>query len=91
MSTKPAAADGPEDTGLVTAQLLMTTSQMHQLTNLAGQLNLDVADVVNTALSLLGWALEEQAAGRIVGSIDETHGTYKELDFTSPRPAQSLN
>ena len=83
---------GPsDDSDLVMAQMLMTNVQMHQLNQMAQQLKLDTADTVNTALSLLGWAMAEQARGRIVGSIDEASGTYLELDFSSPRSAQSLN
>jgi hypothetical protein len=44
-------------------------------------------DLVNTALSLLQWAVDEVKAGRIVASIDESTGRYKQLELPAFRIA----
>jgi hypothetical protein len=36
---------------------------------------------VNTAISLLSWAMQERRRGRIIGSVDEIGGNYKEVSF----------
>jgi len=36
-------------------------------------------DLFNNALTLLAWALNERKKGNIVVSLNEEHGTYKEL------------
>lgn len=38
-------------------------------------------EFVNAALTLLKWAIKERRAGRVIGSIDETRNSYKELEM----------
>ena len=35
-------------------------------------------DLLNNALTLLEWAIEERGKGRIIASLDETNKSYKE-------------
>jgi hypothetical protein len=36
-------------------------------------------DILNNALTLLTWAIEEEENGKRIGSIDEEHKMYKEV------------
>ena len=36
-------------------------------------------ELFNSALTLFGWALYERKAGRVIASMDEEEGKYKEL------------
>ncbi len=36
-------------------------------------------DLLNVALTFLGWAAEEKSKGRIIASVDEASMKYKEL------------
>lgn len=36
-------------------------------------------DLVNTALAMMQWAVDEVKSGRAIASIDEANGRYKEL------------
>lgn len=38
-------------------------------------------DLFNYALTLLKWALEEEEKGRIIASIDEEAGKYKQIEI----------
>jgi hypothetical protein len=39
------------------------------------------AELFNHGLSLLNWAINEREKGRIIASMDEEKGTYKELEI----------
>lgn len=38
-------------------------------------------EFVNSALTLLKWAIKERRAGRIIASVDENRNVYKELEM----------
>jgi Arc/MetJ family transcription regulator len=38
-------------------------------------------DFINSALTLLKWAMRERRAGRIIASIDEDKDVYKEIEM----------
>lgn len=38
-------------------------------------------EFVNSALTLLKWAINQRRAGRIIGSIDERKDSYRELEM----------
>ena len=38
-------------------------------------------EILNTALTLLKWAVSEQLAGRLIASIDERNNVYKTLSM----------
>ena len=46
-------------------------------------------DLVNTALSLLQWAVDEVKTGRIVASVDEKNMRYKQIDLPAFKLAAS--
>lgn len=39
------------------------------------------AQLINYALTLLNWCVQERRKGRIIASMDESAGTYKELEI----------
>lgn len=39
------------------------------------------AELFNHGLSLLNWVIKEREKGRIIASMDEENGTYKELEI----------
>jgi hypothetical protein len=43
-----------------------------------GQLRSD-RELLDTALTVLEWAVNQRAAGRVVGSVDEATGRFREL------------
>lgn len=47
-------------------------------------------DMFNNALTLLDWAIDQRAKGRIVASMDETNETYKELVMPALQHAADL-
>lgn len=46
-------------------------------------------DLMNTALSLLQWAVDEVKGGRIIASVDEASMRYKQLDLPAFKIAAS--
>lgn len=38
-------------------------------------------DLINSALTLLAWAVAERKSGRIIASVDEKNGKYKEIQM----------
>lgn len=38
-------------------------------------------EIFNAALTLLQWAVRQRKAGRIIASLDESEGNYKELEM----------
>ncbi len=47
-------------------------------------------DLFNNALTLLHWAIEQLAQGRLVASVDEGHENYRELQMPALQHAASL-
>ena len=52
---------------------------MDELTELGGFSS--KKDLFNNVLTILGWALKEAAKGRMIASVDEAGGSYKELQM----------
>lgn len=52
---------------------------VEEVTELVQETGLTVAELFNTALSLLKWAAIERKKGRIICSVDETSYKYKEI------------
>lgn len=42
---------------------------------------LELKDLLNNALTLLKWVIEERGAGRKIGSLDQAKKTFRELEL----------
>jgi predicted DNA-binding protein len=62
-------------------QFEMPKENSDRLEELAKQVGVTKKEIINNALTLLDWAIEEVKAGRIIASVDEEEKRYKELLF----------
>ena len=60
-------------------QFEMPQAYADKLEDLARQAGVAKKDIINNALTVLEWAIEEVEAGRIIASVDETNDRYREL------------
>jgi hypothetical protein len=61
-------------------QFELTEGQLKELERLMERSGVRTKkDLLNNALTILEWALNEKGAGRIIASVDEEHDRYKEL------------
>lgn len=60
-------------------QFEMPESNADRLDELAKQAGVAKKDIINNALTILEWAIEEVQAGRSIASIDESNDRYREL------------
>lgn len=73
-------------------QLELNAERLAELEHLMSECGIRTrAELINTALSVLEWAIEERKTGRIIASVDEANMRYKELmipAFSAVRAAQ---
>lgn len=65
---------------LIRTQFEVSEEKLRELETL--MLDIDIhtkKDLINSALTLLEWAVQERKRGRIITSMDEDSGRYKEL------------
>lgn len=63
--------------------LKIVEGETQSLDDLRSRLDVSYEDLFNDALSLLCWAARQREQERLVASIDEVSGTYRELRMTS--------
>lgn len=59
-----------------TEQGIEELRKLMEVTNVATR-----KDLFNNAITLLEWAVKERGRGKIIASIDEENGRYKELEM----------
>lgn len=65
---------------MIRIQLDLPESRVEELDGLMREAHITTRkDLFNSALTLLAWALSERNKGRIIASLDESSGGYKEL------------
>ena len=65
---------------MIRIQLDLPESRVKELDGLMREAHIRTRkDLFNSALTLLAWALNERNQGRIIASLDERSGGYKEL------------
>ena len=65
---------------MVRIQLELPEDKVRELNELMEEAAITTRkDLFNTALSLLDWVVSERKQGRIITSLDEESGNYKEL------------
>jgi hypothetical protein len=73
-------------------QLELSAERVTELERLMAECDIHTrVDLINTAICVLEWAIEERKNGRIIASVDETNMRYKELmipAFSAVRAAQ---
>lgn len=73
-------------------QLELSAERIAELDHLMSECDIRTrVELINTALSVLEWAIEERKSGRIIASVDEANMRYKELmipAFSAARAAQ---
>lgn len=63
-------------------QFEVPEDQVRKIDNLVNKLGLKTrVNLFNTALTLFMWAVRERESGRIIASVDEKAGQYKELEM----------
>ena len=63
-------------------QIEVTEESLTQLDALREEAGLEsMKDLVNNALTLLGWAVTEAKKGRLIASVDEQAQSFKELSM----------
>jgi hypothetical protein len=61
-------------------QLDFTADRIAELSRLMEECGIKTrVDLINTALTVLEWAISERKTGRIIASVDESNMRYKEL------------
>lgn len=61
-------------------QVEMSDQKLEELDELMREADIRTRkDLINRALSLLKWYMGEKAENRIIASVDEKNGNYKEL------------
>jgi hypothetical protein len=61
-------------------QYEVTEQQLEKLKSLMGESGVKTQrDLINHALSLLRWAMDEIKSGHTIASMDKEHKTYKEI------------
>jgi hypothetical protein len=80
----------PQDSRRV--QLELSAERLTELDRLMAECDIRTrVELINTALNVLEWAIEERKSGRIIASVDEANMRYKELmipAFSAVRAAQ---
>ena len=77
-------------------QFEMPQANADRLDQLAKQAGVAKKDIINNALTLLEWAIDEVQAGRIIASVDLREDRYRELvlpllrDFASARDSAEV-
>ena len=75
-------------------QFEMPQANADRLEQLARESGVTKKDIINNALTLLEWAIDEVKEGRVIASIDSQENRYKELvlpllrDFAAKREAK---
>lgn len=63
-------------------QFLVTDEMAEKLDGLVQEMDLKTrTQLLNTAITLLDWAVRERKAGNIIASVDEKKGKIKEIDM----------
>lgn len=64
----------------VRIQIELPSSRVKELEDLMKEAGVATKkDLLNYALTILEWAIDEQKKGRVIGSLNEEGKTYKEL------------
>ena len=65
---------------MIRIQLEFPEEKVAQLEELMNELDVSTKkELINNALTLLVWAVRERKAGRLIASVNEMQGKYKEL------------
>jgi hypothetical protein len=63
-------------------QFELSEKRIEELDSLVEQTGLKTrVQLINTAITLFEWAVREREAGRIIASMDEGQGRYKEIEM----------
>jgi len=62
-------------------QMNLTSIQADLLQEIQEQCHLNKTEVVENALMLLGWAVNEKRDGRTIASVDERRRVFKEISL----------
>jgi len=60
-------------------QFEMPEINANRLEELASEAGVAKKDIINSALTILEWAIGEVQAGKIIASVDESNDRYKEV------------